>query len=286
LREYGEEACEQLLSAFNKTQPLTLRVNTCRISREALLQKLLESGFAAKETVYSPVGIRLEDSVDPTVLPGFAEGEWYVQDEASQIAVAALGVRSGSLVIDTCACPGGKSFGAAMDMENKGELLSFDLHESKLSLIEKGASRLGLTCITAAAHDGENPKNELCSKADYVICDAPCSGLGVLGKKADLRYRGGERLASLPPLQQRILAAAATYVRPGGTLLYSTCTLNCAENEEVRAHFLETHPNFLPVQFSVGSLQVAEGHGRLLPHIHGTDGFYIAKFKRKQDDCV
>jgi 16S rRNA (cytosine967-C5)-methyltransferase len=108
----------------------------------------------------------------------------------------------------------------------------------------------------------------------------------VLGKKADLRYRGGERLASLPPLQQRILAAAATYVRPGGTLLYSTCTLNCAENEEVRAHFLETHPNFLPVQFSVGSLQVAEGHGRLLPHIHGTDGFYIAKFKRKQDDCV
>ncbi|MBQ8351537.1 MAG: 16S rRNA (cytosine(967)-C(5))-methyltransferase RsmB [Clostridia bacterium] len=286
LREYGEEMSEKILAAFNETQPLTLRVNTPRISRAALLTALREAGYAAEETVYSPVGIRLGESVDPTSLPGFAEGHFFVQDEASQIAVAALGACPGALVVDTCACPGGKSFGAAMDMGDRGTLYAFDLHESKLPLIEKGAARLGLSCVRPSVHDGENAKNELCNKADYVICDAPCSGLGVLGKKADLRYRGGERLESLPPLQQRILDAAAQYVRPGGALVYSTCTLNRAENEDVRAAFLASHPNFEAVPFSVGALEAPTGSCRLLPPVHQTDGFFIAKFKRKQDDAI
>lgn len=286
LQEYGEEMSERILASFNETQPLTLRVNTCRTNRAALLAALCDAGYPADATAFSPVGIRLRESVDPTVLPGFAEGHFYVQDEASQIAAAALGVQPGAVVVDTCACPGGKSFGLAIDMKDTGSLYALDLHESKLSLIEKGAARLGLTCIRAAVHNGENAKSELCGKADYVICDAPCSGLGVLGKKADLRYRGGERLESLPPLQQRILAAAAQYVRPGGTLVYSTCTLNRAENEDVRAQFLATHPSFSAMPFSVGDLKAPEGYCRLLPPVHQTDGFFIAKFKRKQDDAV
>ena len=278
---YGEEMSERILACFNETQPLTLRVNTCRTDRAALLSLLHEAGYEAEETVYSPVGIRMQASADPTALPGFAEGLFFVQDEASQLAVAALGAMTGATVIDTCACPGGKSFGAAMDMHNTGRLLSFDLHASKLPLIESGAARLGLTCIAAEEHDGEIAKTELYGKADYVICDAPCSGLGVLGKKADLRYRGAARLDLLPPLQDRILAAAATYVRPGGVLVYSTCTLNRAENEDVRERFLSTHPDFTAEPFAVSALSAPEGYCRLLPPVHHTDGFFIAKFKRK-----
>ena len=279
-RVYGEEMGERILASFIEAQPLTLRVNTCRITRAALLEKLQQAGFAAEETPYSPVGIRLRESADPTLLPGFAEGEFYVQDEASQIAVAALGALPGATVIDTCACPGGKSFGAAMDMHDSGRLYAFDLHESKIPLIEKGADRLGLSCIDASVHDGRIAKSELYGKADFVFCDAPCSGLGVLGKKADLRYRGEARLDSLPPLQGEILSAAASYVRAGGPLVYATCTLNPAENEDVRAGFLDQHPDFRACPFTVGSLMAEEGYCTLLPPVHGTDGFFIAKFKR------
>lgn len=281
LSTYGEELCEQILAAFYEAQPLTLRVNTCRTSRAALLQRLLDAGHTADYTPYSPIGIRMAHSIDPTTLPGFAEGDFFIQDEASQIATCALGATPGATVVDTCACPGGKSFGAAMDMNDQGSLYAFDLHESKLPLIQKGANRLGLCCITAEAHDGEKPKSELYQKADFVICDAPCSGLGVLGKKADLRYRGEERLQSLPPLQKKILEAAATYVRPGGVLLYATCTINRAENEDVREHFLNTHADFSADPFTVGALSAPEGYCQLLPPVHHTDGFFVAKFRRK-----
>lgn len=284
--EYGEAMAESLLSSFNQTKPLTLRTNTCRISRATLLEKLAAAGYRAEETTYAPFGIRLAESVEPTALPGFAEGDFYVQDEASQIAVAALGACPGATVVDACACPGGKSFGAAMDMQNRGRLHALDIHESKLPLIESGAARLGLTCVTTAVHDGETAKNELCGKADHVICDAPCSGLGVLGKKADLRYRAADRLDSLPPLQGRILSAAAQYLCPGGTLVYSTCTLNRKENEAVCDAFLASHTEFALLPFSVGSFQAPMGYATLLPPVHGTDGFFIAKFIKKQDDRI
>ena len=282
LREYEEETVEGMLTFFNRTQPLTLRVNTQKTTRPALLAMLREAGVEAEKTNYAPNGIRLAASANPTALPGFAEGLFYVQDEASQIAVAALGAAGARLVVDTCACPGGKSFGAAMDIGAGGEVLSFDLHESKLPLITEGAARLSLTNIRAEVHNGEEPRTDLLGRADCVLCDAPCSGIGVLGKKADLRHRAARR-PDLPDLQKRILSSAAKYVRKGGILLYSTCTLNRAENEAVAEEFLATHPQFASAPFSVGSLEAPNGAITLLPPVHGTDGFFIAKFKHVQD---
>ena len=281
LAEYGEEDTEALLSAFNRTAPLTLRVNTEKTDRATLLSALAEEGIAATPTTYSPYGLRLAESVDPTSLYGFDEGLFFVQDEASQIATAAAGIPQGARVIDTCAAPGGKSFGAAMAAGKAGSVLSLDLHESKLSLIRSSAERLGLANLTARAHDGRSPDPTLIGSADVVLCDAPCSGLGVLGKKADLRHRAATR-TDLPPLQTQILSAAATYVKAGGVLLYSTCTLSTRENAAVAHAFAEAHPEFLFEDFAVGALSSQGGMLTLLPHRHGTDGFFIAKF-RKQD---
>ena len=282
LAQYGQKMTERLLAAFNETAPLTLRVNTKKTDREALLASLRKTGCRAEPTAFSPVGIRLFDTVDPTCLFGFADGLFYIQDEASQIAVAALGAEDAALAVDTCAAPGGKSFGMAVDMEG-GEVISLDLHASKLSLIASGAERLGLSDkITAREHDGTSPLASLLARADAVLCDAPCSGLGVLGKKADLRYRGGGRLSELPPLQKEILSSAAAYVKEGGALLYSTCTLHTAENEEVVRAFLAAHPDFSFEDFSVGSLSSHEGMLTLLPPIHGTDGFFVAKFRKNR----
>ncbi len=284
LSQYGEEMTEAILAAALTPAPLTLRVNTEKTDRATLLTRLRESGIEAKETPYSPVGIRLQKSENPRILPGFAEGCFYIQDEASQLATLALSPTPGSLCIDTCACPGGKSFGLALLMQNRGRVLSLDLHESKLPLIRDGAARLGLSCIETRAHDGREAFPALVGQADYVLCDAPCSGLGVLGKKADLRYRARLRLSEMPPLQLSILEAASAYVRAGGTIVYSTCTLNEAENGGVCREFLEKHPEFIPEHFSVATLSSQDGALTLLPPVHGTDGFFIAKFKRRKEE--
>ncbi len=276
---YGEELTERLLAAYNESEALTLRVNTKKTDRATLLATLTAAGHEAAPTAYSPVGIRLPRGADPTALPGFRDGLFYVQDEASQIAVLALGVGDALLSVDTCAAPGGKSFGLAMEMKD-GRLVSMDLHASKLSLITSGAARLGLSAIEVREHNGEEPMPDLCGKADAVLCDAPCSGLGVLGKKADLRYRAAARLGELPPLQKKILTAASCYVKGGGVLVYSTCTLDPRENEGVSDAFLRENPDFAPVDFSIGALASENGRLTLLPPLHGTDGFYIAKFRK------
>ncbi|MBQ8174673.1 MAG: 16S rRNA (cytosine(967)-C(5))-methyltransferase RsmB [Clostridia bacterium] len=280
LAEYGEKDTEAILAAFNETKPLTLRVNTEKTDRVTLLSLLREAGYEGEETPFAPHGIRMRESVSPADLPGFFDGLFYVQDEASQIAVAALDASDATLAVDTCACPGGKSFGLAMDMKDGGTVHAFDLHESKLPLIREGADRLGLSSIRAAVHDGSSPKATLCGKAERVLCDAPCSGLGVLGKKADLRHRAVLRTNELPPLQKNILAAASTYVKAGGTLVYSTCTLNRRENEQVCLTFLRENSQFRAVPFAVGELSAPDGMLTLLPHLHRTDGFFIAKFER------
>ena len=281
--QYGEEETEKLLAAFSVSAPLTLRVNTLRVSREDLKKELLARGIDITETPYAPTGLRLSCSADPTSLYGFFEGYFYVQDEASQVAVAALSassVEEGGLIIDTCACPGGKSFGAAMDAGNRARVLSFDLHESKLPLIVSGAERLGISSVTAAVRDGQTPAPDLFGKADRVLCDAPCSGLGVIGKKPDLRYRPFEGVEELPALQQKLLHAASLYTKKGGILVYSTCTLNEAENGGVCREFLKNHPEYVAEDFSVGLLSSTDGQLTLLPHVHHTDGFFVAKFRR------
>lgn len=274
---YGEEQAELLLDSFNKHSYTDLTVNTARISREELVNRLRESGAEAEISLRTEHGIRIFGSADPTSLPGFAEGNFFVQDEACLISAEALGARAGERIVDVCACPGGKSFAAAIVAGDGAEVLSLDLHPSKLSLITEGAHRLGLSSVRAEIQDATAPRVELFGTFDRVICDVPCSGLGVLGKKADIRYKDEGTLGELPRLQYEILCQSAGYLKEGGTLVYSTCTLNPLENEEVVRRFLCEHPDMHPIEFSAGGLTSTGGMLTLMPHIHGTDGFFIAK---------
>ena len=268
---------EELLSAFAKGAPLSLTVNTRKTTRDALLDKL--SYINAEVSKYTENGVVIKDSVPPRSIKGFDEGDFFVQDEASRIAVAALGISMQDTVIDVCAAPGGKSFLAAMYAQ-KGHIYSFDIHESKLSLIDDGAGRLKIENITVEARDAQIPAEELFGKADRVICDAPCSGLGVIWKKPDLRYKDLGSLEELPALQYAILEASAKYLKVGGQLIYSTCTLCPWENEEVSDRFISENDGFEYLPFSVGELVSDSGKMTLAPHTHGTDGFYIALIRR------
>ena len=188
---------------------------------------------------------------------------------------------SGEEILDLCAAPGGKSFAVAVISRDGAKILSLDLHESKLSLISDGAARLGLRSISVEQNDATLPRVEFFEKFDRIICDVPCSGLGVLGKKADLRYNAEGAMEHLPQLQYKILSVAAKYLKRGGTLVYSTCTLNPNENESNVRRFLAEESDFSTEDFSVGELRSADGMLTLLPHIHHTDGFFIAKLVKK-----
>ena len=278
---YGRENTENLLDFFNNEKYTDITVNTLKISVGEYKKKLEEQGILAEENNLVPSSLRIKDSVNPERLYGFNEGLFFVQDRASAIASAILSAEKGQLVVDTCSAPGGKSFASAILTENKAEIHSFDLHESKLSLIESGKNRLGLSCISVGQRDALIPDENLAHRADRVICDAPCSGLGVLGKKPDLRYKDSVVMNELPSLQYDILTASAKYLKIGGELIYSTCTLNPDENENVVLKFLSNNTNFEAIPFHIGGLEANEGVITLLPHVHGTDGFFIAKIRRK-----
>lgn len=275
---YGEEETEELLSAFNRVAPLTVTVNLLKTTPEELLALWEKHGIRAERTAYSSRSLRLAQSISPERLPGFAEGYFLVQDEASALCAEALDAREGETVIDVCSAPGGKILSAATAMGGDGRLYAFDLHESKLSLIRASGARLGVLPDTRAV-DATVGEPTLFGCADRVICDVPCSGLGVLGKKPDLRYR--ERSETLAPLGLAILKASTRYLKAGGTLVYSTCTLSPDENEENVRRFLSENESFAPVDFAFGGdLCSRDGMLTLLPHRHGTDGFFIAKLKK------
>ncbi len=273
---YGKERTEHILTAFGKNPPITLRVNTLKTTREELRAQIPGS----EPTLLSPHGLYVRGAVRS--LFGFDEGLFFVQDEASQLCVEALGVREGDNVMDICACPGSKSFGCAVNMKNKGILHAYDLHEKKLSLIESGAERLGITILTSSVQDGRKPIPSLYQTADCVLCDVPCSGFGVVAKKPELRYKDPAESAALPDIQLAILENACRYVRPGGTLVYSTCTIFPEENQENIARFLELHSEFSQAPFHAGALDCPEGMITLLPDTFPTDGFFIAKMTRKE----
>lgn len=268
---YGSEKARGILEAMNIHPYLTLRVNNLLATRDEVYEDIKKEGIACTPTRLSPYGIKLNQFVPISELHWLSEGLCYVQDEASQLCVAELAPRPGETVIDTCACPGGKTFGCALTMENKGRVIALDLHENKLSLVRRGAQALGLNIIETKAHNGYAPFPPFRGIADRVLCDVPCSGLGVIAKKPDLRFKKPDDIARLPEVQLRLLTASAEYVKPGGILLYSTCTLSKAENEGVAQRFIEESPAFEFDEF---------GMRTLFPQEFGTDGFFIAKFRR------
>ena len=274
--EYGQEALVSLLEAINAETGYTLRANTLKTSPAALCA-LLGGGAQPLDSV--PGAVKYA-SLPP--LEGFApfeEGLFHVQGAASQLCCLAVGARPGETVLDLCAAPGGKSFTITQQMGDSGRLLACELHEKRIDLIRRGAKRLGITCIECRRNDA-CAQNDARGLFDRVLCDVPCSGLGVLRRKPELRLRSPDDFASLPALQYTILQEGAHHVRPGGVLVYSTCTLSRAENDDMAARFLAEHPDFSP-----GPLPPAlraEGHSvTLLPSTHGTDGFFLARFQRK-----
>ncbi|MBE6534126.1 MAG: 16S rRNA (cytosine(967)-C(5))-methyltransferase RsmB, partial [Ruminococcaceae bacterium] len=273
---FGRTETEKLLNAINKPTQTTLRVNTLLTDKSTLLSKI-PSSVATKN---APNGILVQGSVRE--LYGFEEGLFFIQDEASQICIEALGATPGELIMDICACPGSKSFGAAINMQNHGQVYSFDLHENKLSLVINSAKRLKIDIIKTSACDGRNFLPEFEQKADRIICDVPCSGFGVLAKKPEIRYKNPEESATLPKIQRDILENACRYLKPGGTLIYSTCTILPEENEKNIENFISQHPEFTLEPWCVGEITAENGMITLLPHIHNTDGFFIAKLKRKK----
>lgn len=268
LAEFGFDRTEALFSAFCKQPPLTLRANTLKVGRDELIRRLQAAGFDASPTPESAVGIHLPTAPVGS-LPGFDAGDFFVQDEASQLCVEALDARRGMRVLDVCACPGSKSFGAAIDMENAGDVIACDLHKNKLSLVERGAARLGISILSTQARDARQRNDEWLASFDRVLCDVPCSGFGVFAKKPELRYKDPAGSDALPAIQFAILETASAYVKNGGLLVYSTCTLLPAENERNVSRFLASHPEFSLLRDRT-----------LTPDADSTDGFYFAVLKK------
>ncbi len=270
---YGKETCEKILIAQNTPAPLTLRVNTLKIGMEAFCEKLREEGIPFHKNSLCKNGITLEKTIAPTAIYGFESGLFFIQDAAAAHAIDRLSVKKGESVLDLCASPGGKSFAAAMDMENCGSILSLELHKSRLDMIRKGAEKLGITILKAEANDSSLIREDLREKFDCVICDVPCSGYGTIAKKPDIRHKDPKDAAFLPPIQKKILESGADALKKGGRLLYSTCTLNPAENEDITNEFLSLHPEFV----RVGNAET------ILPNGGENDGFFCDLLEKTND---
>lgn len=281
--ELGEEKTEKLLKCHNCAPATVLQVNTLRADTETVLASLCAGGARALKHPWLPDCVTLTGGGELEQLPAFREGWVYAQDTAARLAVLAAGLAPGMQVLDCCAAPGGKSFAAAIDMKNTGSITSCDIYPHKLPLIERSAERLGISILSARQQDATEPLSAWQGKMDVVLADVPCSGLGVIRKKPEIRYKELAQTEALPLLQRRILDVQASYVRPGGVLLYSTCTILRRENEAVAEAFLREHPEFVPetVHFPAGS-GIADGAmTTLLPCDHDTDGFFICKFRRQ-----
>ena len=282
LERLGQEETRALLEHHNGEVPTMAQINTCRTTCEQALEVLKQAGVEAESHPWLKDCLTLQGTGSLEQLEQFKQGWFYIQDAAAKLAVLAADPKPGMKVLDVCAAPGGKSFAAAVAMENEGEIISCDIHPHKQTLIEHGAQRLGLTCIRAVTQNGKEHVPEWANAFDVVITDVPCSGLGIIRKKPDIRYKDPKPLDGLPAIQKAILDNACTYVKPGDVLLYSTCTLLERENEAIVRQFVNEHPDFvlekLELPGPVG--MVEKGFVTLWPHLHQTDGFFIAKLRR------
>lgn len=281
LEQFGLKQARLLLEADNQPAPTVLRVNTLRADMGQALQELNQQGINVQQHGKIPDCLTVSGTGNIEKLPAFAQGRVTVQDGASQMSVYALQPQAGSMVLDCCAAPGGKSFFISAYMKNTGTVIACDIYAHKLKKIHEGAVRLGITNIQTELQDAAAFRPEWEEKFDYVLCDVPCSGMGIIRKKPEIRYKPQTDLIGLPGIQRAILGNACRYVRQGGILVYSTCTLLREENEDNVAWFLQAHPEFEKVMFTLPVCeQPVEGHVTLLPQTHDTDGFFVAKFRK------
>ena len=278
----GWEGTEAMLAEDNRQPPTIAQVNVARFTAEHVWGALLAEEVESEFHPWMPDCLFLRGTGNLEHLHTFQNGAFYIQDVAARLAVTAAGMTPGSRVLDCCAAPGGKSFAAAIDMRNRGEIVSCDIHPHKIKLIEAGRNRLGLSVISPCLQSATERKEDWIEYFDTVIADVPCSGLGIIRKKPDIRYKDPEALKGLPKVQSAILDNCSRYVRSGGVLVYSTCTLLRRENEDLVHAFLEKHPYFELEPFLLPQFGEQPGWFTFWPHIHGTDGFFVAKLRRKE----
>jgi len=275
---------EPMLKADNESPDMVIQVNTLKTTGERLQKVLEEQGISVYPHSWMPDCLVLSGTGNLEQLPAFREGHFYVQDPASRLSVLCAQLPKEDIrVLDCCSAPGGKSFAAAIAMGGKGSIISCDVHAHKVSLIQNGADRLGLSDIAARQQDATETVSEWQNAMDVVICDAPCSGLGIIRKKPDIRYKNLQEMEDLPELQLAILRNQANYVKPGGTLMYSTCTVLCRENEDVVKAFLEERTDFYlePLDLPAVFPKNESGMLTLIPGEYDTDGFFISRLRRK-----
>lgn len=275
----GTEGAETFFRCNNELAPVTVLVNPLKTTAEALSRELSGAGIRCHPHAWVPDCLELFGVGELSTLPSFYRGEFTVQDAAARLVSLVSGIGPGGKVLDVCAAPGGKTFSAAFDMKNRGTIVACDLHEKKLKRIHDGAGRLGITCLETVPADGRDFHPAWQEAFDVVLCDVPCSGLGIIRKKPDIRYKEPSAFAALPELQAAILDNASRYVRPGGVLMYSTCTVRPEENTAVTDAFVQRQDAFSYEAFDL-PIGPANGHVTLWPQVHGTDGFYIAKMRK------
>ena len=289
LKEFGQEATIAICRADNEPAPNTVRTNTLKINRDDLSDRLTREELAVVKTSFAPEGLYIEGFLSLGSLDSFREGLFQVQDESSMLAGRALAPLPGSLVIDACSAPGGKTTHLAQLMENKGRILAFDIHPHKMALINENCARLGIGIVESFASDARELPGELYGQADFVLVDAPCSGLGVLRRRPDARWRKDPaELPAIVQLQSQILEGASRCVKAGGVLLYSTCSITHEENLGQVEAFLTKYPGFeleelattLPGELDSGGT-LPRGYIQIYPGSHGMDGFFIARMRKK-----
>ena len=269
--DYGLETAVKLLEESLKKPPVQIRVNTVKTDREALVSKLQSEGITAEKTPLEGA-LAINSAIDVAKTKAFKDGLFHVEDQASQKMLYNVGFSENMRVLDLCSAPGGKAFTAAQYLNNKGEIIACDMYEHRVKLIKDGAERLGLSIIKPVINDATR-FNENFGKFDVVLCDVPCSGLGVIRRKPEIKYKAfdKEEYKTLIETQQAILENADKYLKPGGTLVYSTCTLKGEENEARISAFLDKYDNY-DVKYNVN----------YMPHIDGTDGFFSAILYKKR----
>lgn len=284
---FGAEFAERLLDAGNNTPELTVRANTLRVSAAELVQKLAEEGVEALPGKYAGDAAVIKSPVSVAKLEAFKKGLFQVQDESSMLPAKVLAPQPGDLVLDACSAPGGKATHMAQLMQNRGTIIARDIHEHKLRLIDDAAARLGIDIIKSELHDAALPDEAYNRYFDRVLLDAPCTGLGIIRRKPDIKWaRETKDLDSITALQRQLIQQVSNTVKPGGVLVYSTCTILPEENEGVVNTFLEQNKDFeadditpyLPLELAVHAKGCML---QLYPNRDGIDGFFIARIKRK-----
>ena len=280
---FGKEFTEELLEANNERPNIYLRINTLKITRDELIKKLEKQNIKAEKVNVVEEAIKVEHLKDIENNSLYKEGLFTVQDVSSMLVGKVMNPKENSLVLDVCSAPGGKTTHMATLMNNTGQVVSRDIYDHKLKLIKAASKRLGLTNVDVEEFDGMKLDRESIGKFDYVLADVPCSGLGIIRRKPEIKYKEKEEFRQLPPIQKKILENASKYVKVGGTLIYSTCTIQDSENIDVVNEFLQKNKNFelVPIkEVNVDLENQEKGYMKIYPNVHNMDGFFISKLIR------